>query len=255
MHRHPVGRGPCILRQNRPTCSPHHLRARQGPRDIDLASPGLKFRPNVGGQPRGIGAPPHLGGFKKGLLVPGQGGSGRSQGERFAGGDDFRYNTLEFHPLPQQRRRPTLQHQGSEGLVPSHIPHRAFQGGHLPAVQGHEAVRRTSINPEAVARQAVQPMHLVPLPLPHRKQRVRVHVLVHGEIQFIQPKTVRPLHVSQAILQDRLKGVDATDVGRAVQAVVGLDGDTNSVLHHHRIHAVRRHGHQAALRLKPPRRH
>ena len=95
-------------------------------------------------------------------------------------------------------------------------------------------------------------VHLVPLALPHRKKCVRVHVLVHRKIQFIQPKTVHPLHVALAIFQDRLQGVDAANVGRAVQAVVGLDGDPDFVVDHHRVRTVRRHGHEATLGLQPP---
>ena len=254
MHRHPVGRGPGVLRQSRPTRSPHHLGTRQGPHHIQLASPRLKFRPNEGRQPRRVGAPAHFGGLKEGLLLPGQGGLGYRQGERVAGRGDLRCGALNFHPFPQQRRRPTLEHQGSEGLVPSHVANRAFQGGHLPAVQGHDAIRRTCINAEAVARKAVKPMHLVPFPLPHRKQRVCVHVLVHGEIQFVQFEPVRPLHLALAVFQDRLQGVDAADVGRTIQAVVRLEGDPDFILDHHRVHTVCRHGCEAALRFQPPRR-
>ena len=99
----------------------------------------------------------------------------------------------------------------------------------------------------------MDPMHLVSFPRPNRKQRVRIHVLVHREVQFVQPKLMRPLDVAMTVLQHRIQRVDPADVGCAIQAVVGLDGDTDLTVHHHRIHATRWNGHETALRFEPPR--
>ena len=139
MHRHPIGRGPCVLRQGCPTDSPDHLRTGHLPLHIHLASPRLKFRPHKGGEARGIGAPSHCSGLKEGLAVPRQGGLWRRQGERCAGRHGLGRNALEFHICPRQRRRSAPQHQGSGSLVSSHIPHLAFKRRHLSAVQGHDA--------------------------------------------------------------------------------------------------------------------